>query len=361
MNIIIRVDASNQIGTGHVIRCLTLAKEFNKIGNNVVFICRELDGNYIHYIEKEGFKVKLLPNIKEDMSDVEWTRYQWEKDVDESTEVVRGLGLEVDLIIVDHYGIDENWEKKMLNKTKKLMVIDDLANRKHYCNLILDMGFSASRGNYSKLISESTEGLFGVKYSLLREQFRHNRKKKFYYNYECIKIHIFFGGKDTENYTSLYSELILKNFPNVEILAVVSESFKFLSSLKKLSKDYSNRFKWKYNVKNMALTMKECNLGLGAPGSTTWERACIGLPSAYLSTNENQILILKKLESKSFCKYIGEAKNISEDKFILNFDNFIRSQTSLNEMYYNGINFVDGYGTQRVVNYINKKGRQNCD
>lgn len=349
MNIVIRTDASFEIGTGHVMRCLTLAHSLKSNGYKVIFICRNLTGNYISKIKREGFEVYSLPSIKKKQPDMHWIKKNWKQDAVETCKVISILNLNVNYVIVDHYGLDINWEKHVRNMTERIMVIDDLADREHECHLILDMTYKATKKKYLGLIPHDAIGLFGVKYSLLRDQFKNKKKKRLTYNEKRIKIHVFFGGADPENHTSKYSNIILENFPNTEILAVVSGTFEFIYDLEKIKKNYGNRFSWEKQVENMALNMSQCDIALGAPGTTTWERACVGLPSAYLSVNMNQIPILLELEKEKFCLFIGEAGKISKLDFIKRFKVFINSKKLLEEFFLKGINHIDGYGVERVV------------
>ena len=141
-----RSDASTKIGQGHTIRCLKLAKAIRNNGNDCFFICRDLEGNLIKKIQQEGFavhvlsgsnlskKIKTINKLK--LSHADWLSVSWQQDAEETINAISSK--KVDLLIVDHYALDKSWEEKLRPYTKKIMVIDDLADRKHDCDFFLD-------------------------------------------------------------------------------------------------------------------------------------------------------------------------------------------------------------------------------
>ena len=136
-----RVDSSTQIASGHLMRCLTLAEKLN-CKEKIIFISRDLPGNISNLILKKGFKLTLLNNEDLDVSlkgYEKWLTVRQEQDAKETIEAIKNLNLE--LLIVDSYAIDVKWEKMLRPSVKKIMVIDDLANRKHDCDILLDQNF----------------------------------------------------------------------------------------------------------------------------------------------------------------------------------------------------------------------------
>ena len=186
MKVAIRVDASNKIGTGHVIRCLTLAIQMRRSGDFVLFICRELPGHLCELIESNGFDVFRLPAKKIQFESIahssgtphaSWLGVDWETDAAQTYDCMLSHGF-FDWLIVDHYAIDYCWEKKLSPLTKKLMVIDDLANRKHDCDLIIDQNlYSKFERRYDNLVPKNCHKLLGPKYVLLRKEFLTSKKK----------------------------------------------------------------------------------------------------------------------------------------------------------------------------------------
>ncbi|QCJ40991.1 UDP-2,4-diacetamido-2,4,6-trideoxy-beta-L-altropyranose hydrolase [Bacillus sp. S3] len=342
MNICFRVDSSTKIGTGHVVRCLTLADELSKNGHNITFICRRLTGHSVHLINNKCYASHLL-HYREDQEN-----FQWKIDADETITILTETLAPIDWLIIDHYEISKEWEASLLPYVKKIMVIDDLANREHVCDMIVDQTFGETGERYQGLLPSSCIGLFGLDFAILRPQFREHRKNSFHINNNLITIHVFFGGNDYKGHTGKFSNLILKHFPKLFVKAVIGENYLNIDSIHELSKKYGNRFQWKQNIENMAEYMAECDLAIGAAGSTTWERACVGLPAAYLSINSNQIKILETLEKRGFCRYFGDADTLEENQFIIQTQRFISDKNLTNAMYQKCIQSVDGFGTKRI-------------
>lgn len=349
MNIVIRADSSIEMGNGHIMRCLTLAERLICEGANVIFVCRDFEKNSISQIENKGIKVIKIPSERETFDHIKWTKDNWRLDVEETISVINEMEKSTNILIVDHYGIDSNWEIQMSQYVNKVVVIDDLANRKHYCDLIIDPTFGESSEKYNNLIPKYAKGLYGVKYAILREDFRKFQKKDIVFRGRKIKVHMFFGGIDSLNHTTKYSSIILKKFKNVELHVVVGKAFGFTTDLIQLKTLYPENFDWVQDIDNMAEHMSKCDLAIGSPGNATWERACIGLPSAYLATNLNQIPILKRLEKKNLCVFMGEASKLDSATFVGKLSMFLSSETLLKQLFYCSTKHVDGLGTDRVI------------
>lgn len=353
MVIVIRTDASNEIGSGHVMRSLTLAKQLKRQGMKVIFICRELDGNCIDLINNQGFSVISLP-YKKDYNDVDSIKANWKSDAQETIESIRKLSFFIDLLIVDHYDLGRSWELKLRPYTKKIMVVDDLANRTHDCDILLDGGFLATEKSYVDLVPIPTNLLIGAKYTILREQFKINKKERFNDERSYLIVHIFFGGKDVKNLTTHYSKLLLKNIKNIKIIAVVSGGYTDKKGLEQIEKRFKGRFNWYQNITDMASLMKECDIAFGAPGITTWERMCVGLPSAYIATHFNQVSILKKLKHYNLCEYLGEYPLINDEHLLISFRTFIKDKANLKTIFEKSIKAIDGDGVTRILRTIRR-------
>ena len=141
MRVSIRTDSSRLIGSGHVVRCLTLADELRARGAEVLFICRELPGNLNRLLEEKGYDLCRLHAPEGNASQLNWNKHaawlgiDWQQDAKETQACLQG---DVDILIVDHYALDKDWESTLRPLVGKIMVIDDLADRQHDCDLILD-------------------------------------------------------------------------------------------------------------------------------------------------------------------------------------------------------------------------------
>lgn len=178
MLVVIRADASETIGSGHIMRCLTLAERLRLKGAEVSFICRDFSGNLVEHIRNKGFKVHLLSKVGGENLSVQsngkqkWLGTDWNKDADEAIAVLAKYKKKIDLIIVDQYGIDYKWQSRIRAMTQKIMVIDDLANRRHACDILLDQNFfEYPSARYSYLVPQNCRMLLGPHYALLRSEF----------------------------------------------------------------------------------------------------------------------------------------------------------------------------------------------
>ena len=174
--IVFRVDSSIQIGSGHLMRCLTLADNLN-CETKTLFIARDLDGNLNNMISRR-FKLSVLPKKNHNNLNgyEKWLTVSQEQDAQETIEIIKNL--KIDLLIVDSYAIDEKWENLIRPYVKRIMVIDDLANRKHDCDILLDQNFYCNASNrYKKIVSENCQLLLGPKYVLLRDEFYEKKTK----------------------------------------------------------------------------------------------------------------------------------------------------------------------------------------
>src|SRR5450631_767599 len=167
VKVAIRTDASLGIGTGHVMRCLTLASQLTGRGARVVFICRKEAGHLCDQIEEAGFSVAALSSI-DALSD----GMGWKQDAEESLDALSRADSAPDLLVVDQYMLDERWERALRLRARRILVIDDLANRAHDCDILLDPNLhDAPELRYTGLVGETTRVFVGPKYALLRAEF----------------------------------------------------------------------------------------------------------------------------------------------------------------------------------------------
>lgn len=349
MRIAFRVDASVEIGTGHIMRCLTLAEQFRTLGDEVCFICREANGSLEEEIMKSGFPLFKLPRVSSELK--LWMERNWEIDANETKAIINNKV--IDLLIVDHYSLDFKWEKCIKKVIPKILVIDDGGKfKKHDCTYFLNPTYNAQLdlALYQKQCDESTVFLLGTEYMILRDEF--NSFKVHDFQKEKYTIHVFFGGMDFNNYTLKYCRLILENFKNVNLLVVVGGKYEYINELESLKIFYRDKIEIYQNIKNMSEILNKCDIAIGAPGTTTWERAALGIPSAYITIAPNQKPIIEKLDMKNICLFIGEANRLGNNRFIIKFREFI-TEPDLLELYsINSRKIVNTHGKENITNII---------
>ncbi len=324
MRVAFRVDASIEIGSGHVMRCLTLAQSLRDRGSECIFICREHKGNMLSLIREKGFEGIGLPtfNKYESSSDTDEqnsTYMQWLGDTpDRDCELslcVAGDEL-FDWLIVDHYGIESNWEKSFKSRCNRVFVIDDLANRRHECNLLLDQNLGVIETDYRKLIPADCQVLIGPKYALLRPEFAFIREFSICRRRELEFKHILIsmGGVDKDNVTEIVLNLLAEcDLPaELRITVVMGKSAPWIDRVRSRAKEMP----WPTSVlvdhQKMAELMAHSDLAIGASGSTAWERCCLGLPSIMMVLAENQQRIASELEKIGAAKLV-ELATVSHD------------------------------------------------
>ena len=193
--IFFRCDSSFNIGSGHVVRCLTLANFLKRKGFSSTFICKEIKGNLFNIILKNNHKLIVLPKNKNN-------QIAWDDDADKVIEKVEGLSSASDWIVVDHYHLNKDWEKKISSNFYKLFIIDDLCDRPHYGNILLNQNYLPGiRSRYRKILPSKTKILLGPKYALLSPDYKLARKFIKIKKKKLKRLIIFFGASDNKNQT----------------------------------------------------------------------------------------------------------------------------------------------------------------
>jgi UDP-2,4-diacetamido-2,4,6-trideoxy-beta-L-altropyranose hydrolase len=300
--VLFRVDASLDIGTGHVMRCLTLADALRERGADCRFICREHPGNLLHLIRERGYTAHGLPvdcgeptageGVNRPQSPhAAWLGTDWKRDA-EQTRAVLG-GSPVDWLVVDHYALDGRWESTMRQICRRLMVIDDLADRVHECDLLLDQNLGRLADDYSGLVPGECELLVGPKYALLRPEFASLREYSLKRRVEpqLKRLLISLGGVDKNNVTADVLEAIRAcTLPEAfRITIVMGPHAPWLEQVRATAGQLPWETEVLVDVRNMAELMAESDLAIGAAGSTSWERCTMGLPTLLLVLARNQV------------------------------------------------------------------------
>ncbi|WP_375709546.1 UDP-2,4-diacetamido-2,4,6-trideoxy-beta-L-altropyranose hydrolase [Geobacillus subterraneus] len=279
MNILFRVDSSFAIGTGHVMRCLALARMLKEAGCAVYFAMRVGPGDLCDEVESRGFPVFRLVYDGPVSQEVD---AQWTIDV-----VGRFLQL-VDWCIVDHYELDRRWEEKVKAYVSHVMVIDDLANRPHECDILLDQNYyQHSELRYHGLVPPSCRLLLGPQSMLLRPEFYEAKKFVSLRSGQVQRILLFFGGSDPTNET----EKALHAFKELDVLDVEVDVVVGKANLNRFRVEQFCRemgFRYHCQIDYLAKLMAKADFSLGAGGASMWERCFLGLPSAVTIVAENQ-------------------------------------------------------------------------
>ncbi|XFA72923.1 UDP-2,4-diacetamido-2,4,6-trideoxy-beta-L-altropyranose hydrolase [Thermosynechococcaceae cyanobacterium Okahandja] len=288
MLVVFRVDSSHQIGIGHLMRCLTLATALREQGATCEFICRSHAHNSIDLIRQEHFRVYELPQGLEPTAP-DCLGVAPVIDATETLAIIKGLSGVPDWLIVDHYGIDRGWEQILRPFVKKIFVIDDLANRPHECDVLLDQNYSHRWDRYEGLVPEGCCVLLGPEYALLRPEFLKARQKIEQEGrppFNPRKVLVFFGGTDPQNYTGKALS-ILREIGDFAPEVVIGSQNPHRLQIEEQMQAFPDG-QLHIQTQKMAELMCRCSWYLGAGGSVTWERMCLGLTGIVILTAQNQ-------------------------------------------------------------------------
>ena len=354
---IFRVDSSYNIGTGHVIRCLNLARVFINYGIKVIFICRNLKGNLINLIEKE-FQVLVLEDYQKETTRNNDKKFISDISTNQVLDALNTISLIESLniqnfcyLIMDHYFLDRKWEEVIQNKYKKdenklfkMLVIDDLFNREHSCDFILDQNIIAQKNPYLNLINQNTNCLLGPYFALLSSEY--SLKKKSIVKRNTIKtILVFFGGIDKNNLTTKVINILSNNkFKDKIVNIVVGKNNKELKNIKKITKSKKN-FNLFVQIDSLANLLFKSDLVIGGGGVNSWERECMEVPTILISLSQNQLKLAKSITELGKVKYLGHFDQLQDGVISESIAKEIDQQSLRNKKGY----FIDGFGANRVA------------
>ena len=339
--IFIRVDSSTKIGYGHLIRCLALADTLKK-SFKINFICTNLNGNLISQICKKKFEVFRF-NTKSQRINVK-------KDAEKTISIIKKHRNKKSLLILDSYILSQEWENRVRPYVKRLIVIDDLMDRKHSCDLIIDQNLHTQMNSlYNKSVLKNCVKLLGPDYAILRNQFIAQRKYAKIRSLPIKNILVSFGGTDNENHTlhALTSLKKLNSDVNVNVVTGTANIGK------KIIKNFCKKnFNYNYfeQVENMAKLMQVADLCIGSSGTTTWERCCVGLPAIAIVASNDQKDIASAVSKNKCIINLGKIKKSDNVNYVRLMKNLKNSE--LQNMSRNCMKLVDGKGAARISKYI---------
>jgi UDP-2,4-diacetamido-2,4,6-trideoxy-beta-L-altropyranose hydrolase len=350
-HIAFRTDATLQIGTGHFMRCLTLAESLKKRGAQIRFTSRNLPAHLQTMLQTKGIEFIALDKNTNDFTTDELAHSHWlgcsqTKDAQATLQALADKNW--DWLVVDHYALDARWERKLRENVKKVLVIDDLADREHECDVLLDQNYYTDmETRYLGKVPTQCQLLLGAGYALLRDEFQQKREQIKPRSGAVKRILVFFGGVDTDNYTGLAIEVLAAvAFSEIQIDVVIGAGHPYREKIKISCAD--RNFNCHIQTDKMAQLMAEADLAIGAGGSATWERCCLGLPALLIAFADNQIKIVKDLAVLGACFYLETSKTKCTDALQKAVINLLTSQEQLKVISEKAYLLVDGLGVRRL-------------
>lgn len=353
--IALRVDASIAIGTGHFMRCLTLADELKKQGTHTRFISRYIPEHLLALLTTKGHEFRPLNSGQEtkpdgDLSHAEWLGTTQEADAHDSIGALSDQYW--DWLIVDHYALDARWEARLRHSAQKILVIDDIADRRHDCDMLLDQNlYEDMNARYAGKVPDECLLLLGPRYALLREEFRKLRGQVSPRLGSVKRILIFFGGVDADNYTGrAIQALVETGIMDFQVDVVIGAQHPCRESIEATCR--LHHLGCHVQTERMAELMAAADLSIGAGGVATWERCCLGLPALVISTADNQ----RKQIQDAALKGLVYSVVANGNKLHLAIRHHVRSLME-NEclrrlLSRNGMHAVDGRGAVRIARMI---------
>lgn len=306
-----RVDASVQMGSGHLMRCLTLAEELTERGAQVRFVCRGHVGNLAELLRQKGMPVSVLPvSNGQAASNSDYAAWLGATQAEDAEQTIAALaGEKPDWVVVDHYALDIEWEQRVRSHAGRIFVIDDLAGRHHECEMLLDQNFFPNaEARYSGLVRPACRLLLGPRYALVRKEFRIMRDGLPPRPNKLRNILVFITGGDDQGET-------LKAMQGVDLFGqaegvdvVVGKENPHNTQIR----DTCAALRWRYHcqVDYMPRLIAEADLAIGAGGSSNWERCALGVPAVVVILAENQAPIARALGEAGIVYNLGWCSDV---------------------------------------------------
>ena len=309
VKVIVRVDASPTIGSGHVVRCLTLAAMLAREGATLLFICRDGPGGLCELVEARGYQLARLPALPaECVADGSFAG-SWEQDAAASRAAIAAFGGRPALLVVDHYGLDVRWERALRPVVGRILVLDDLADRPHDCDLLLDQSLhDDAESRYANLVGRGTRVFLGPSYALLREEFDAATPRL--RDQGSRRLLVFFGGDAAGEVTKIINALRAMEMTRPAATVVLGPQYVGEAQLRETARGLAG-IEILAETNEMSRLMATADLGIGTCGGAAWERCAMGLPALVVVTADNQRDDARALERLGAVRNLGDAAAVT--------------------------------------------------
>lgn len=365
MKVVFRADASTLIGSGHVMRCLTLADALKEDGASCLFLCREFPGHLFEAVAARGHELVSLPppgcdssRSAEQSAYGSWLGVPQEEDARQCLASLarprEHADVPADWLVLDHYALERRWQSVGRAIARRVLVIDDLCSRSLQADALLNPNPGVTPRDYASLLTAGCTLMLGPEYALLRPEFRAARLKSRERDGRIKSILVNFGGSDAGNLTS-HAWTALEGLAGADIRVdlVVGQAYPFTDALRQQISGRQN-VRLHIQAANMADLMEAADLMLGTAGSTSWERCCLGLPSILLVCAENQEGIARALENTGACLNLGYGHPDIPTALAAALRHCLADPSLVKALGDNARALVDGLGVQRVLAAMKK-------
>jgi len=354
MRIAFRADASRAIGSGHVARCLTLARRLTRGGHDCRFVSRDLPGNLVRRVSEAGFPIAVLDRGEaRDDSVPEAPLPDWRRDAADTADALAD-GAPWDWLVVDHYGLDARWEQAARPCADNLMVVTDLTDRDHRCTALLDQTPYRWPADYAGRVNPDACLLLGTDYALLRDEFAAQRTRlERRFDRPRKRLLVSLGGVDRDNGTgAILTALGRTDLPaEADITVIMGGSAPWLDDVRERAAALGGTCRVRVDMADMASLMAAHDLAIGAAGTTSWERCCLGLPTVVTTLAANQDPIARGLARAGAAVHVEGPPQMptTADRIVRSACRLLAAPDTMHDMSTRGMALVDGHGTARVA------------
>lgn len=354
MKVVFRTDATGKIGTGHVVRCRTLAEALRERGAEISFVCRDEEG-IAASILGPAFEILLLPEERrrddraKQLKQYDLPGVAEEIDAHQTIEAIQKY--RPDWLVVDHYALSAEWEKTLRPHAHAMLAIDDIG-RPHDVTALLDQNFSLqAEARYENKLAPSTRTLLGPTYALLQSHYTAAIARTRARDAKVEHIVVFFGGAETEMTILTINALSRQEFEKIQLDIVVGKANPNADAIAERARErpLTNVHR---NLPSLANLLASADLAIGAGGGNTWERCYLGLPTIVIAVAENQIPAHRDLAAAGITEYLGPQETADEDKLAAAVRHLIAEPKRRLEMSERSRALVDGYGALRIAEVL---------
>ena len=344
-----RVDALPHTGVGHLARCLALATGLRRVGMQVNFICRDGLGSLAGLVSESGFGLHLLPAVAQSIDPADsrtWLGTSAEADAKATGELIRRACGRADWLVVDHYGIDAEWESALRPRCHRLLAIDDLADRRHDCDLLLDQNLHED-DPYRSLSPRCCRLLLGPRHALLRDEFREARQRATVRDGRLRRVLVFFGSSDPTGDTAKAVQALCSLAWPVEAEIIVGAMNPDRAQIEAACAR-RRHLHFAFQVDDMAERLARADLAIGGAGTSAWERMAVGLPAVVVEQADNQHLNSVQLQRIGVAFNLGPSRLVDAAAIADAVRDLMEDPARLKRMSQAAGSLVDGRGVERV-------------
>lgn len=346
-SIVFRADASVAIGSGHVMRCLTLADALDINPRGVLFVCADLPGHLAALVRHRGYAVQLIAATDDAAADAELT-----------SAAIRShfATAKVDWLAVDHYGLGHAWESAMRADAVRIVAIDDFADRVHDCDLLLDQNLTPDmHERYRAKVPPQCRFLLGPEFALLRPEFAAARAEARTRDGRLRRLLVSFGGSDPTNETAKTLEALGDlRMHAVAVDVVVGSSNPNRDVIESMCR--ASAFDFHCQTDRMAALLDAADLCIGGGGTSSWERCCTGTPALVIALAANQVVVAEQVAAAGAAVYLGPSDEVSAGRVANELGALADAPEALSAMSRAAMALVDGQGAPRVAAILKEEG-----